>query len=110
MAGHLLENFVFMELTKQATFRRTRVQIFHLCPQAAGEVDFVLEDPAGRLVGIEVKASATLDAKDFRGLKELASAVGKVFVRGILLYSGEEVVPFGRDLHAMPLSALWRLG
>lgn len=110
LAGHLLENFVFMELKKQVGWSRTRAQVFHFRTQAGQEVDFVLEDRSGRLVGIEVKASATVDGNDFRGLKSLAEDSGERFVRGVLLYAGKEVIPFGRQLHALPLDALWRLG
>jgi len=28
--------------------------------------------------------------------------------RGVVLYAGREVVPFERDLFAVPLGALWR--
>jgi hypothetical protein len=73
-------------------------------------VDFVLEGAGGRLVGIEVKASATLDKKDVRGLDDLAETTGKRFHRGILLYTGTEVIPFTRKVHALPISALWHVG
>jgi hypothetical protein len=70
-------------------------------------VDIVLEDRAGRLVGIELKASATLGGSDFRGLQAMAHAVGKRWVRGVVLYTGTEVIPFASNLHGLPLSHLW---
>jgi hypothetical protein len=57
-----------------------------------------------------VKASATLDKKDVRGLDDLAETTGKRFHRGILLYTGTEVIPFTRKVHALPISALWHVG
>jgi hypothetical protein len=71
------------------------------------EVDFVLENSAGRLAGVEVKASATLGANDVRGLQALAHAVGKRWVRGVVLYTGNVVVPFAENLHGLPLPVLW---
>jgi predicted AAA+ superfamily ATPase len=71
------------------------------------EVDIVLEDSAGRLVGVEVKASATLSASDVRSLEAFSRAVGTRWIRGIVLYTGAEVVPFARNLHGIPLPFLW---
>lgn len=71
------------------------------------EVDFVLEDRAGKVVGVEVKASAILGSQDARGLRELADTVGKNWLRGIVLFTGKEVVPFASNLHGIPLNSLW---
>jgi predicted AAA+ superfamily ATPase len=110
LAGPLLENFVAMELRKQAAWSQTRPQLFHYRTQTGQEVDIVLEDAAGRLVGIEVKASATVSAHDFKGLHALAEMVGQRFQRGVVLYTGVELLPFGQRFHALPVQALWRLG
>ena len=61
------------------------------------------------MVGIEVQSGATVTVDDFKGLKALAVDAGKRWVRGIILYSGSELLPFGENLVAMPISALWRL-
>lgn len=108
LAGPLLENFVAMELKKQMTWSETRPNLYHFRTQAGREVDLVLEDAAGRLVGVEVKSAATASAGDFRGLRALADATGDRFRRGILLYTGRESVPFGEKMHALPVSSLWR--
>jgi uncharacterized protein len=105
--GPLLENFVIMELKKQITWSAVKPRMLHFRTQAGQEVDVVLEDRTGNLVGIEVKASASVTAKDFKGLYALAEATGKRFYRGIILYTGSEVVPFGEDLFALPVNALW---
>ena len=67
----------------------------------------MLEDRSGKVAGIEVKASATLGSNDVRGLKALADEVGKNWLRGTVLYTGTEVLPFAANLHAVPLSRLW---
>lgn len=56
---------------------------------------------------MEVKASATLGPRDFRGLQSLAESAGERFVRGVILHTGDSMVPFGKDLYAAPLSVLW---
>ena len=68
----------------------------------------MLEDARGRLVGIEVKKSASPTSGDFKGLRHLADVTGKRFLRGVLLYTGSTSVAFGANLHAVPVSALWQ--
>ncbi len=108
--GPLLENFVAAELHKQLLWSWTRASLHHFRTLAGQEVDLILEDDAGKLVGIEVKASATVARADFRGLEALRDATGKRFHRGALLYAGTEGLPFGPNLYALPLASLWRLG
>jgi hypothetical protein len=71
------------------------------------EVDIVLERDDGMIVGIEVKASATVKAGDFSGLRAFAEACGDRFAFGVVLYDSTDVVPFGDRLAAAPLSSLW---
>lgn len=107
LIGRLLENFVVMELCKQVSWSRTEPRLHHFRTHSGEEVDILMEDAAGRLVGIEVKASASVVEGDFRGLRALAAAVGQRFVRGIVLYTGREQVPFGKSFVATPVTALW---
>ncbi|MBI4541940.1 MAG: ATP-binding protein [Gemmatimonadetes bacterium] len=108
--GPLLETFVASELAKQLGWSRTRVEILHFRTHAGKEVDLVLEADDGRLAGIEVKAAATVGVADLKGLEALREVAGKRFHRGIVLYTGRETLPFGSDLWALPVSALWQLG
>jgi len=107
MSGAALETFVGGELMKQIDWSPERPHLFHFRSQARQEVDFLLEDRGGRVVGIEVKKTASPDASDFKGLCHLQQALGPRFLRGILLYTGTASVPFGKDLFALPVSALW---
>ena len=70
-------------------------------------MDFILENRLGQITGIEVNASATVESKDFKGLSHLEETESGIFQRGIVLYTGREIVPFGKDLWAMPLSVWW---
>jgi predicted AAA+ superfamily ATPase len=106
--GPLLEDFVAMELVKQLGWAAWRGRLFHFRTAEGAEVDIVLERADGRVVGVEVKAGVSLGAADFRGLRMLAEAAGPRFVRGVVLYLGETVVPFSENLCAVPLPALWR--
>ncbi|MHB1463721.1 MAG: ATP-binding protein [Thermoleophilia bacterium] len=106
-AGHLLEAFIVMELRKQLGWSKTRCRMFHYRSSSGREVDILLENQRGQVAGIEVKASARVGKKDFAGLDSLAEVAGKQFVRGIVLYMGDTMLPFGNRLQAVPLSALW---
>jgi predicted AAA+ superfamily ATPase len=107
LLGPMLENFVALELLKDASWSASRPELFHFRTHDRKEVDLVLEDPSGRLVGIEVKASATVTAGDLKGLFALREIAGERFVRGLVAYTGEQVIPFGERLHAVPVNTLW---
>lgn len=106
LLGSLLETFVAMELRKAAGWSEEAVQLFHYRTQSGQEVDVLLENGMGQIVGIEVKASSTVTSGDFAGLRAVAEAVGSRFVRGIVLYTGSQVIPFGERMHAVPISIL----
>jgi hypothetical protein len=105
--GQLLETFVFQELRRQASWHASAVGFHHYRDKDGAEVDIVLERGARELAGIEVKASATVTAADFRGLRKLAVAAGKRFTTGVVLYDGEATAGFGDGLYAVPIRRLW---
>lgn len=108
-AGPVLENFVVMELARQLTWSEQRGRLYHYRTKDKVEVDALIETPDGRVIGIEVKAGATVRTKDLAGLRNLAKVLGDRFVAGCVLYTGQQTLPFGDKLRAVPLDALWRL-
>ncbi|AQZ71313.1 hypothetical protein BKM31_52865 [[Actinomadura] parvosata subsp. kistnae] len=108
--GPLLEGFVLMELARQLTWSDELVDLSHYRTKDGVEVDAVLENRQGRVVGIEVKAASTVRGGDFRGLRHLADRLGDDFVAGVVLYTGTQTLPFGDRMRAMPVSALWEAG
>ncbi|MBI5658745.1 MAG: ATP-binding protein [Nitrosomonadales bacterium] len=109
MLGHLLESFVYAELRKQASWLDADMAFYHYRDKDQYEVDIVMENGDGRLLGIEVKAAATVVNKDFNGLRRLQRVAGERFHRGILLYDGQHILPFGDGLYAVPVSRLWEV-
>ena len=107
LRGAMLENFVAMELIKQRTWSKTKPEIHHFRTSSGQEVDIVLEDRAGRVVGIEVKSATTIGTDDFRGLRALREAAGTKFLRGIVLHDGSRTVQFDDRLLSAPIAALW---
>lgn len=109
LLGQLLETFVFQELRRQASWQVEPMDFYHFRDKDGAEVDIVIERGARSLVGVEVKASATVTAGDFRGLRRLRTVSGPRFAGGVVLYDGETTVSFGEGLHAVPLRTLWEL-
>jgi predicted AAA+ superfamily ATPase len=105
--GPLLETFVHGELRKQATWRADRLSFLHYLDKEQNEVDFVVENGRREIVGIEVKAAATVVAGDFRGLGRLKDASGDAFRVGVVLYDGDHLLPFGDRMFAAPFPSLW---
>lgn len=106
-AGALLETFVVNELLKLRALADTEVGLFHFQDRDGREVDCVLETPAGRVVGIEVKASTTVRGEDFRHLTLMRDRVGPDLRAGVVFYTGDRPLPFGDRLFALPISLLW---
>ncbi len=105
--GPILETFVFSELRKIASWSDQRCSFAHYRDKDKNEVDLVLENRRGEVVGIEVKSSATVSAADFAGMRKVAEACGKKFIQGLVLYDHNQIVPFGGNMFAAPLSCLW---
>lgn len=78
--GLLLEGFVAMEIARQLTRSRERAELYHYRTKDGVEVDIVLENRRGQVVAIEVKASATVRAEDFSGIRHLANRIGDSLV------------------------------
>jgi uncharacterized protein len=107
-AGPMVENFVLSELARQLTWSDERASLHHYRTKDGVEVDAILEAADGRVVGIEVKAGATVRGEDLAGLRHLADRLRDRFVAGYVLYTGQQTLPFGDRLAALPLDALWR--
>jgi predicted AAA+ superfamily ATPase len=105
--GALLETFVANEILRLATWSDARPTFHHYRDKDQDEVDIILEDESGDIIGLEVKAAATVTAPDFKGLRKVAAATGSAFKAGWVLYDGDKILPFGDRLAAVPLSCLW---
>jgi len=104
--GGLLENFIFMELLKQNGWSKESVELFHFRDKYQNEVDIVMERENHQIIGIEIKASATIHSQDFKGLIKLAEFNPGKFQYGVIFYSGEKVLPFSQnniELYALPM-------
>ena len=105
--GSLLETFVLAELLKLASWSDDRLEFAHFRDKQQNEVDIVVENRQGRVLGIEVKASATVTNSDFAGLRRLAEGCGDRFAMGLVLHDHDKIIPFSERMYAVPISSLW---
>ncbi len=107
LVGQLFETFVVTELLTYIETATVNTGLFHLRDRDGKEVDVVLERH-GKIVGLEVKSSSSIDRSDARGLLWLRDRMGHAFIFGAVLYSG--ALPFQIDdrIWALPISSLWR--
>ncbi len=107
--GGLLESLIYMEICKHAAWSEEEVGMYHFRDTRKREVDIVLERGNSKIIGVEVKASASVNAGDFKGLAALAEFSGNAFERGILFYNGREVLPFQQgalEFYAIPIGVM----
>ena len=109
LLGQFLETFAFQELRRQASWQETPIRFFHFRDKDGAETDIVMEQASGAVAGVEVKAAASVNRNDFRGLRKLQKAAGDRFVGGVVLFDGETAIPFGDRFHAVPMSRLWKM-
>ncbi len=105
--GALLETFVFSEILKQTSWLDEPCTLHFYRDKDQDEVDIIVESESGAIVGLEIKAAATVTAGDFRGLRKLSEVSRHNFKLGLVLYDSENTIPFGDRMFAAPISCLW---
>jgi predicted AAA+ superfamily ATPase len=109
--GPALECYIYAELLRLASWSEDSYELFMYRDKDQREVDVVIANGLGQLVGVEVKAAASVQAAQFVGLRRLASQAGDRFLGGVILYDGIQTLPMGsiagRPIWALPLASLW---
>ncbi|NNN21978.1 MAG: ATP-binding protein [Acidimicrobiales bacterium] len=112
LLGPLVETFVIDELVRQVSFASgSRPTLYHFRSPDGPQIDVIAEAPDGKVVAIEVKSSTFVDRSDFKHLSFLRDKMDKVsqpFVKGVVIYLGDKVLPFGDRLIALPLCHIWQ--
>ena len=107
--GRLIETFVVSQIRPLLPLAQQKIHTYHLRTQGGQhEVDLILEDARGDVVGIEIKSAASVTKADARHLTWLQQQLGDQFIRGIVLHTGRMTFPLGDGIWAMPIAALWR--
>jgi predicted AAA+ superfamily ATPase len=98
---------VINELKKQSNFISEQLKFYHYRDKDKIEVDILIENKLDEIIGVEIKATATLKQTDFTGLRKLKEIADKKFKIGVLLYDGDHTTSFGDKLFAVPIASLW---
>ena len=103
--GKLAETFVYNALASTAD-ASDRYRIYHYRDRDKREIDFLVEDDRGRLLGIEVKAGSAVRSDDFKHLDWFRERFRPDLVP-IVLNTGPEPLSFGKGRHAVPIACLF---
>jgi len=108
MLGRVFDTFVVSQLRGELEVSTSRPRLYHLHNRdGSREVDIVAELGGGRVVGFEIKASATARPQDARHLDWLRDQLGDRFVAGVVFHTGPHVFPLGERITALPVSTIW---
>jgi predicted AAA+ superfamily ATPase len=107
--GHIFENFIASEIMKSISSLPGKYYLSHFNPVRGegNETDFIVEKDDGSTIAIEVKLDSSLNDKDFKNLELCRETIGAKFNKGVVIYTGEELVPYGDKLYAVPVNYLW---
>lgn len=108
LLGRLLDTFVLAQLRVERECSKVAPRLYHLRQEhGRREVDLVAEAPDGRVVAIEVKASAGVDLASASHLSWLREQLGADFVAGVVFHTGPTAFRLDERIFALPLSAIW---
>ena len=108
LLGRILDTFVAAQLRPEVAVSAAAPRRFHLRTKAGErEVDMLIELGGGRVIGIEVKASATPDSTDAAGLEWMRDRLGDRFVVGVVFHTGPQAFRLAERVTALPIAAIW---
>jgi uncharacterized protein len=106
--GKVFETLAWNELAAQAEAAEDSFTLYQYRDREKREIDLLIEDDAGDLLAVEIKAGLTVRRKDFAHVEWFKSNLAKRRkVTGVMLYAGPEILPFGDNLWAVPFDGLW---
>jgi predicted AAA+ superfamily ATPase len=101
----LLESYVVNQVTPAIQFAPQPVRAFYWRDaKTKREVDLVISDGEGALVGMEVKSASEVTLRDAAGLRALDQAMG--LTRAYVVHPGTKAVRLADRCWSLPLSAL----
>jgi uncharacterized protein len=108
LLGRVIDTFVAAQLRAECALSVIGADMFHL-RDANGrrEVDLLIEARDGRVIGVEVKATAAPTAADTRHLEWLRSELGSRFATGLLFHTGPRVFKISKHIVAVPIASVW---
>ena len=106
LSGKIIESWAYHELSAVAECSCGSYEMAHYRDKDKREIDFLVTNDQGEMLGIEVKAGGRVGREDFNHLKWFAANLAQQPFTGIVLYSGANILRFGEGFYAVPLSSL----
>ena len=103
--GKLVETWVYNQLASEVDLHSP--WNIHYFRSRRHEIDFLVTNEKGHVLGIEVKAGESVASDDFQHLHWMQELLGEEHFTGVILYSGDQVRSGGRGCFALPMAALW---
>lgn len=106
--GDIVETFVYCELLKHISFSLTQPHIYHYRTNDKKEIDFILQK-GDLIIAIEVKSAQSVKLDDFKHIIDFQVKSNEKII-GIVLYGGDEILPFGDEeyeRYALPLGVFF---
>ena len=107
-SGKIFETYVYNQIISQIENSENYFELYHYRDREKREIDFLIQDEDDSIYGIEVKSGSNVSKESFKHLSWFKEnlAKDKKFV-GIVLYTGDYISSFGKDLYAVPINNLW---
>lgn len=105
--GKLVETMIFKELATLVDLN-PEYSLYQYRDSKKREIDFIIETENNEIIAIEVKSGSRVMSDDFKHIKWFRDNLvkNKKFT-GIVLYTGQNTLPFGKDLLCIPMALLW---
>ena len=106
--GKLFETFIFNEISSIIDANQNECQLYQYRDKDKREIDFIVESDNGFIIFLEVKAGSSINQNSFKDLEWFDKNIAKEksFI-GVVLYTGENILSFGKNMYAVPISYLW---
>lgn len=107
-SGKAFETFAYNELASQIDAAKDAYHLYQYRDRDKREIDFLIELDDRGILAIEVKSGITVKSSDFKNIEWFRdNLVKRKPVIGIILYAGNEILPFGKNLWAVPFDSMW---
>jgi len=109
LLGRLLDTYVTAQIRAECAISSIGADLFHMRdPDGRREIDLIVEARDGRVIALELKATAAPAVADARHLAWLRDRIGQSFIVGLVVHTGPRAFVLGDRLLAVPISGLWQ--